>query len=181
MKPHCAENTALKQGRDSSRPTQAMLKHAETNSQAHLKILIQPKHSGVRFPFLRVDDIEPAKLIWALRWMPTVLAGQSGSKRVKAGQRGSKRVKPHPPYSATLRHTAPHCAPLRPTAPHCAHPVERRGGCTYSASSSFQVRLKVRKRQDKNIYQVRVLKVDHYIIRSFYDHFESEHLKHHVL
>jgi len=117
MKPHCAENTALKQGRDSSRPTQAMLKHAETNSQAHLKILIQPKHSGVRFPFLRVDDIEPAKLIWALRWMPTVLAGQSGSKRVKAGQRGSKRVKPHPPYSATLRHTAPHCAPLRPTAP----------------------------------------------------------------
>ena len=136
--PHCAENTALKQGRDSSRPTQAMLKHAETNSQAHLKILIQPKHSGVRFPFLRVDDIEPAKLIWALRWMPTVLAGQSGSKRVEAGRTPS----------AILRHTAP----------HCAHPVERRGGCTYSASSSFQVRLNVRKRQDKNIYQVRVLK-----------------------
>ena len=171
MKPHCAENTALKQGRDSSRPTQAMLKHAETNSQAHLKILIQPKHSGVRFPFLRVDDIEPAKLIWALRWMPTVLAGQSGSKRVKEGRSGSNPI----------RHTPPHCATLRPTAPHCAHPVERRGGCTYSASSSFQVRLKVRKRQDKNIYQVRVLKVDHYIIRSFYDHFESEHLKHHVL
>ena len=80
MKPHCAENTALQQGRDSSRPTQAMLKHAETNSQAHLKrYWSNPKHSGVRFPFLRVDDIEPAILIWALRWMPTVLAGQSGS------------------------------------------------------------------------------------------------------
>ena len=115
MKPHCAENTALKQGRDSSRPTQAMLKHAETNSQAHLKILIQPKHSGVRFPFLRVDNIEPAKLIWALRWMPTVLAGQSGSKRVKEGRSGSNPIRHTPPHCATLRPTAPHCAPLRPS------------------------------------------------------------------